>query len=419
MAERKRPRKAPKPPRSAAPGVAEAAPFTAGPVRCRHFGPCGGCTLLDLPYAEELVLKQEALARLAALSPGLAAAELRPVRAAREPLFYRTALKVPFGRGPRGPVAGFFRRRSHHIVDLEECAIQQPRLTELLRETRSLAARRGIAIYDEARHEGVLRHLVARVGAGTGQMLAGLVVREGARPEVKELADELLARMASRGLVGVVENVQSERGNAVLGPTTRPLAGTDLLEEEVDGLRLKTALDAFAQVNAAQASVLYGEVVALLGGAGGGAPLLGQRIADLYAGYGPIALRLARAGAAVVAIERSAVAAAAGEAIARDNGLTERVRFVAGDAEHGLRRAVVDGLDALVVDPPRRGLGEGLVRLLADLALPRIVYVSCNPETLARDVDALAGAFTARVVQPVDLFPRTDHLETVTLLVRT
>jgi 23S rRNA (uracil1939-C5)-methyltransferase len=281
-----------------------------------------------------------------------------------------------------------------------------------LLDVKRLVAAIGVPVYDEVRHTGVLRHLFARIGAGTNEVLAGFVVREGGVESIAELARALRELWSKRGLVGVVENVNPERTNVILGPTTRVLEGRAYLVETADGLTTQVPLEAFVQVNAGQASVLYKEVARLL------EPLQDARIADLYSGFGPIALRLAQGGARVVAIERNRVAADEGAAAARANGLAERVTFVASDAEHGLRATDAEGLDAVVVDPPRRGLAPGLIATLKALRFSRLVYVSCNPETFVRDLELLAPDLVARELRPVDLFPRTEHLESIALLER-
>ncbi len=391
--------------------VADARPDTASAVRCPHFGPCGGCSFLDQPYAEELALKADAFRRVAEAHLDLAGVELRPPLAAREPLFYRTSLKVPFGMRRGRPIAGFYRRGSHQIVDLHTCAIQHPLLTRLLIGARELAAKLHTPLYDERSHKGLLRHFLARVGAGTGECLAGFVVRYDNDRATLALAEGLLERFAKHGLVGVIENVNRERGSQVVGPESRLLVGRETLREEGDGLALETSLTTFAQVNAAQAAVLYGEVERLL------APLEGLRVVDLFSGYGPIALRLGRRGARVHAIEYDARAVREGQRAAAANGLGERVTYAAGDAGR-LLREVPGPLDAIVVDPPRRGLSPALVRQLCELAVPRLVVVSCFPDTLVRDLGLLAEAYALRSLGTVDLFPRTPHLESVALLER-
>ncbi|MFG0317627.1 MAG: 23S rRNA (uracil(1939)-C(5))-methyltransferase RlmD [Planctomycetota bacterium JB042] len=391
--------------------VRDATSETSKPVRCIHFGPCGGCDHLDLFYREEIARKRDALGALLEESP-LARFDLLPIARAREPLFYRTSLKVPFGKVGDRVVAGFFRPGTHGIVDLNECAIQHPVLTRVLLRGRAAAARHGVPIYHEHLHKGLLRHLVARVAVGTGEVLCGIVVRRGGAPQVARMAQQLFDELRDDGLVGVVENENPKPTNVVLGPRSRTLQGRGELEERADGLVLRTSLTSFAQVNAAQAEVLYREVLDRL------APLDGARVLDLYAGYGPIALRAANAGASVIAVERNPSAVRDGRRAAAENGLAERVEFRTGDAGEALRSAAAEGLDAVVVDPPRRGLGDETVETLRDLEVPRLVYVSCNPVTMIRDLERLDGAFRLRTLRPVDLFPRTAHLECVAALER-
>lgn len=379
-------------------------------VFCNHFGRCGGCSLLDLAYADELAGKTEALRQL--VEQELGQAPLLPELGAARPHFYRTAIKVPFGRVRKGPVCGFFRRGSHSIVDLHECAIQHPLLTEIVLRTRQLVADLHINVYCEETHRGTLRHLLARVAPGTGQALVGLVTLRGGSPAIRRLATALMDEFGSRGLVGVVENVNERKTSAIHGTSTHRLAGRATLQEQHDGLKVRTSITSFVQINAEQASVLYAQVLKLLG------PMKGRHVCELFAGYGPIALRLAQAGARVTAIEHNPAAVEDGIAAARLNGLSDRVRFQKSDALLGLRRVDAEGLDALVVDPPRRGLGSDLCRLITELAVPRLAYVSCNAESLMRDLKQMQGHFKLEALQPVDLFPRTDHLELVALLSR-
>jgi len=398
--------------------VAEARPETAGGVRCPHFGPCGGCSFLDEPYAEELAAKAAAFERVARAHLELGAARLNPPLAAPAPLFYRASLKVPFGLRRGRPVVGFYRPGSHDIVDLNTCAIQHPTLTRLLIAARAAATELGTPIYDERSHKGLLRHFLARIGGESGEILAGFVVRYDRDRATQALAELLFERCAKLGLVGVIENVNRERGSAVVGRESRLLVGRETLRETCDGLTFETSLPTFVQVHPAQASALYAEVARLLG------PLEGRTVVDLFSGYGPIALRLARHGARVHAIEYDAHAVEEGTRAARANGLAERVTFAAGDAARLLRELLSPqagaprAIDAIVVDPPRRGLSRGLVKLLCEGAVPRLVVVSCFPDTLMRDLALLSERYAVRELGTVDLFPRTPHLESVALLER-
>ncbi|MBL8843230.1 MAG: 23S rRNA (uracil(1939)-C(5))-methyltransferase RlmD [Planctomycetes bacterium] len=399
------------------------APSTTEPVRCPHFGPCGGCTSLDLPYGEEVRAKEEKLRTAFSRHEALARAPILPILGATEPLLYRNSIKVPFGWSREGMVAGFFERRSHHIVDLETCLIQHPKLTALLLATKQIAMQLKIAIHDPASGRGILRHLVARIGEGTGEMLAGLVVQAQGYGKIRGLALKLMEKLGKEGLVGVVQNIHADdEDHAILGPETLPLAGRAYLDENSDGLKMRTSLQSFVQVNAAQAHVLYGEVLRLLDGsfhAQGRPNLEGKRIVDLFCGVGPIALRAARAGALVEGIEYSEDAVRSARFAAKHNGLESRVAFHAGDATQHLDKLSAKGpIDAVVVDPPRRGLSEKLIASLIASSTKQVVYVSCDPFTFARDLTLLSERFEIAVVRPIDLFPRTLHLETVALLRR-
>lgn len=395
--------------------VAEATPTTASGVRCPHFGPCGGCSFLEDEYAEEVAAKEAAFLRAARARLDLTDVKVEPVKASQEPLFYRTSLKAPFGLRRGKPVIGFYRPGSHEIVDLNTCAIQHPSLTKLLILARQCATELGTPIHDERSHRGLLRHFLARVAPGTGEVVAGFVVRYDRDRETQRLAELLLERGAKHGLIGVSENVNRERGSAVLGPETRLLAGRGELREEVDGLTLLTSLTTFAQVNAAQGRVLYSEVARRL------EPLAGKHVVDLFSGYGPIALRLAARGARVHAVEYSDQAVREGQRSAEASGLAGRVTFAAGDAGRILREYAASApapIDAIVVDPPRRGLSRAALELLGVLAVPRLVVVSCDPDTFLRDLGQLVESYTLRELATVDLFPRTPHLESIAVLER-
>lgn len=370
--------------------------------------------MLELRYDAECLQKQVNFERWVRAHAALRAAELLPLLRAEEPLFYRTSLKVPLGArssrdGAPKVVAGFYRPGTHRIVDLNVCAVQHPSLVRLLIGVRQAATELGIPVDAPGGRPGLLRHLVARVGLGTGEILAGLVVRRAGDPVIRRLAETLLARFRPSGLVGVVENLNSAGGPWVLGRHTLPLAGASTLTALEDGLAIETSLTTFVQVNAAQAQRLYAEIVSWL------APLAGQRVLDLYCGYGPIGLRLARAGADVRAIERDPNAAAEGRRAAERNGLTARIAFEAGDASLLTPDVPVN---AIIVDPPRAGLAPEFVQRLLSAPPERLLYVSCNPRTLLCDLTHLAQRFAVRRLRPVDLFPRTRHLEALALLER-
>jgi 23S rRNA (uracil1939-C5)-methyltransferase len=383
----------------------------AGTAECPHFGHCGGCQFLDIAYEAELQRKHVRFAAAIAAVPVLAGVSVAPILRAEKSLGWRTSLKVPFGRRRGGAVCGFFARGSHEIVDLKTCLIQDPALVELLIAVRAQVRHLRVPIYDEVAHTGVLRHLVARIAAGTGEIGVGLVVREPGHVGIRELAQGIWRSFEAKRVVGVIENVNGARTNVILGPRFETLHGRAWLEEESDSLHVQTPFHVFAQVNNTQAPVLYAEVLRLLG------DVRGRHVLDLYSGYGPLALRLARAGARVHAVERDAAAVRAGMDAAARHDLAGRIQFTAADVENALAGGDLAAADAAVVDPPRRGLTAGVVeQLLRHPRLGVLVYVSCNPKTLVRDLELLAQRFTVESVRAVDMFPRTDHIEAVVLL---
>ncbi len=388
---------------------------------CRHFGFCGGCATLDVPYATEIDRKMNGLKSAFQRSALKGDFEWLPLLAAAQPLHYRTALKVPFGFSSGHLLAGFFARGSHSIVNLEECRIHVPVLTEILVEARELALRWKVSIYDERSHHGILRALLARVGTGTDEVLAGLVVRHRGTHRVRGMAKDLFDRFEQKGLVGVCENVHPERTNYMIGRNTYALFGRSMLREKLEDHDVRTSLTTFAQGNAAQAEVLYQRVVELL------EPLAGKTVVEAFAGFGPIALRLAWRGARVIAVEQNPVAVHDGKRIARDLGLGEKIGFEEADADHALPailRARFDAVlnrssvDVALVDPPRKGLGSMVRDALARFGPATVLYVSCNPETLVRDLESIVPAYKVDFVQPLDMYPRTKHLEVIARLHR-
>jgi len=383
---------------------------------CPVYLECGGCNWQHLTYPAQLTWKRsivvEALRRLGHVADPEAV--VRPTLPADPPWRYRHKLAVPFApplRPGGPPQAGFYAARSHRIIAFEACAIQHPQLDLALAAARRLAVALEVPIYDEHTRRGDLRHLVGRVSHSTGELLLCLVTAHRAAPWAAAMAAGL--RQALPACVGVVQNVNSAPGNAILGRQTFALAGRDHLLEHLEGLSFLVSAESFFQVSPVQAAALYRTA---LGQAG---LHRGDRVFDLYAGVGTISLLLARSGAAVEAVEEVPAAVEDGRRNATANGL--HVHFHCGPAETVLPALVGRGLSAAVVvlDPPRKGAAAPVLEAIAAARPRRVVYVSCNPATLARDVELLAaGGYALREVQPVDMFPQTAHVECSALLVR-
>ena len=372
---------------------------------CPYYGRCGGCDFRHMSYEEELWAKrarvQDALTRI-----GGAEVTVEEILGAEQPLHYRNKSIYPIS--PAGEV-GFYRARSHQVVHVEHCLIQKPEADALAQAVRDYIARFQVEPYNEATGRGLLRHLYVRTSC-RGASLACLLVNGSRLPHEQELVDML--RAAAPGVCGVVLGENTRRGNAILGDRYRTIWGRDYLTDTLCGLELRLSVPSFYQVNHDQAQRLYEKALEYAG-------LTGRELAvDLYCGAGTITQVLARRARHVIGGEIVPEAIRDAEDSARRNGV-ENVEFLCGDASRLAAELRQRGLrpDVICVDPPRKGLAPDVVEAAASMRPGRIVYVSCDPATLARDVARFAplGYCPVRACA-VDLFPGTAHVETVVLL---
>lgn len=399
---------------------------------------CGGCQWQQVSYEAQLEWKRRLVADALGRIGGLSGVEVRPVLGMESPWRYRNKVAVPFGPLPDGLgvaagmprlTAGFYRRRSHRIIPFPEavgCLLQHPIINRVVAAVRELAEDEGVPPYDEAIGEGLLRHVVARAGFRTAEALAVLVINGESLPDEAVFAEELRRRVPE--LVGILKNINRERTNVILGERSVVLSGRPYLVEELGGLRFKVSATSFFQVNPIQAERLYRLAVdwALPAGEDGGA------VIDAYCGTGAMALMAARRAREVWGVEEVASAIADAQENARLNGV-ENVRFLCARVEDALEEIACDfqalrrlgngrqdggRLAAVILDPPRKGCDPRVIASCLRLAPPRIVYVSCNPATLARDLRQLTsgGRYRIEAVQPVDMFPQTAHVECVVAL---
>ena len=374
---------------------------------CPYAGKCGGCAYRHLTYPEELWAKrarvQDALTRI-----GGAEVTVEEILGAEQPLHYRNKSIYPIS--PVGEV-GFYRARSHQVVHVEHCLIQKPEADALAQAVRDYIARFQVEPYNEATGRGLLRHLYVRTSC-RGESLACLLVNGSRLPHEQELVNML--RAAAPKTCGVVLGENTRRGNAILGDRYRTLWGRDYLTDTLCGLELRLSVPSFYQVNHDQAQRLYEKALEYAG-------LTGRELAvDLYCGAGTITQVLARRARHVIGGEIVPEAIRDAEESARRNGVGN-VEFLCGDASRLAAELRQRGLrpDVICVDPPRKGLAPDVVEAAASMEPERIVYVSCDPATLARDVARFAplGYRPVRACA-VDLFPGTANVETVVLLSR-
>jgi len=321
---------------------------------------------------------------------------------------YRNKVQFPIS----GDSIGFYAARSHRVTDVEDCLLQPESAGRLRRALKDFMSTYGVPAYDERSGGGLLRHLYVRTNR-SGESLCCLLVNGKALPHEGELVEAL--RGAEPGLRGVVLGVNESRSNVILGDSFRTLWGEDFLMDAMCGLSFRLSAPSFYQVNTPQAERLYGVALEF-------AALTGSELAlDLYCGIGTITLCLARWAGRVMGAEVVPQAIEDARENARRNGIGN-VEFFCGDASDVAARLAGEGLrpEVVTVDPPRKGLAEDVVGSIARMGPERVVYVSCDPATLGRDVGRFAAlGFAARRAAAVDLFPRTAHVESVVLLERT
>ena len=332
--------------------------------------------------------------------------ELPPVLGAESPLRYRNKVQFPVSRGKCGLSIGFYRPRSHDVVDTEDCLLQPEADTALRLAFKGWMEDFQIPVYDECTGRGLIRHLYIRTNRAE-EALCCVVANGRELPHAGELSGAL--RAAVPKLAGLVLNVNLRDTNVILGDAYRTLWGRDWLEEELCGLTFRLSVPSFFQINRDQTERLYQLALEFAG-------LTGEEtVLDLYCGIGTISLCLARRAGHVIGAEVVPQAIEDARANALRNGVTN-AEFFCGDAGEVAARLAGQGVrpQVICVDPPRKGLAPEVPAVLSSMAPDRIVYVSCDPATLARDVKRLEElGYRAVQAQPVDLFPRTAHVETV------
>ena len=373
---------------------------------------CGGCVYRHVTYEHELTLKRQYVQN-AFKKAGLPHVTVLPVRTTGRVTGYRNKAQYPITKTKNGIRAGFYAPRSHTIIPADSCAIQNPGFGALVSFFCAFAEEHGWSVYDEETGRGLLRHLYLRVGEKTGQYLVCPVINGKSLPYGEEFARTLTERFPA--VVGVLVNHNEKNTNVVLGDTYTTLFGVPYLEDELCGLRFRIAPDSFYQVNRDGAELLYG-LAAEAANLDGGEVLM-----DLYCGTGTIGLSMAKRAQKLCGVEIVESAVRCARENAARNGIENAEFFCAdaGDREVILRAAGGVRPDMVIIDPPRKGSTHELVECLASLDVPRIVYVSCDPDTLARDCAWFAQAgYEIGEVTPVDMFPRTGHVESVVCLKR-
>ena len=376
---------------------------------CPYFPRCGGCALRHMDYEQELALKQAHVQSCLTRIGGQTISAL-PITGAAQTDGYRNKVQFPVQEQDGCPVAGFFSGKTHRVIPVRHCRIQPDCADAIRGAVLAWMEQYHLRAYDEQTHTGYIRHIYIRFGAESGQLLVCIVANCAQLPKKKQLVAALLA--AEPGITTIVFSPNTKKGNTVLGTEFHPLYGDGTITDTLCGLQFRLSAPAFYQVNHAQAERLYEKAVQLAGLTGN------ETVLDLYCGTGTITLCLARHAKKAIGVEIVPQAIEDAKFNAAQNGM-ENAEFFCMDAGQAAKMLADRRTrpDVIVVDPPRKGVSADVIEAIGTMAPQRVVYVSCDPATLARDLKLLTAAgYTLQTAEAFDLFPRCAHVETVVLL---
>lgn len=375
---------------------------------CPVYEKCGGCNLQHMTRAAQNKWKrdrvEEAFRHIGGMEVSVAEVETDGVA-----FGYRNKIQMPVAMTDAGIFAGFFAPRSHRIIPAADCLLQSPRASRLIRAVLSWMEENGVSAYDEQTHSGTVRHIYVREGDGTSVMVS-LITRSAKLPGKEALIDT----MREEGVTTLLQNINPDKTNVILGEKTKILYGTGAVPKTLGDITFSVSHHSFFQVNAPMAQRLFEKGISLLG------DISGKTIFDLYSGIGSISLFLAKHAKKVIGVEIVPEAVRDAAENAKRNGF-DNAFFYAGDAFEVTKELLEKGetADIAVVDPPRKGCSSALLETLLFMRPEKILYISCNPATLARDVKTLAeNGYAPGTVYPFDLFPNTAHVESVVCLKR-
>ncbi|MFB9757511.1 23S rRNA (uracil(1939)-C(5))-methyltransferase RlmD [Ectobacillus funiculus] len=379
---------------------------------CPVYKQCGGCQLQHVSYGGQLQIKEKQVRDVMARIGGLKDVTIHPVLGMEHPWLYRNKAQVPIGEREGGLVAGFYRQGTHDIIDIEACLIQVEENDVLIQRVKQICSKHGVRAYNEKLHKGTLRHVMVRYGQVTGDIMLVFITRSDELPNKQAMIKEITA--AFPNIKSIVQNVNEKRTNVIFGEKTKLLWGSEYIYDYIGNVKFAISARSFYQVNPVQTKVLYEKALEY-------AKLTGEEtVIDAYCGIGTISLFLAQKAKHVYGVEIVPEAIEDANRNAELNGI-KNVEFAVGEAEKVIPNWYEQGVqaDVIVVDPPRKGCDESLLETIIAMKPKRVVYVSCDPATLARDLRILEdGGFKTAEVQPVDMFPQTMHVENVAVLER-
>ena len=380
---------------------------------CPVFYKCGGCQWQHLPYEVQLQEKtrmvRDNIERIGGINPDLVLDTIGSER----PFYYRNKVQFPVREKDGRMIMGFYAPGTHDVVEVDSCVIQNKAGDVLAFQAKDILAEEGISVYDESTGRGFLRHIMVRQAKKTGELMLVLIANGGKLPKEEKIIARLV-KAASPKLVSICLNVNREKGNVIMGRLTKLLWGKGTITDYIGSLAFHISAQSFYQVNSLQTEVLYNKVLEY-------AALTGEEtVIDAYCGIGTISLLLAQQAKKVYGIEVVSRAIEDAKHNAELNGISN-VEFRVGKSEVIMPELSEKGVrpEVIVIDPPRKGCERIVLETMADMKPDRIVYVSCNPSSLARDLACLAElGYEAELIQPVDMFSQTAHVECVVLLTK-
>ncbi|MCC3358813.1 23S rRNA (uracil(1939)-C(5))-methyltransferase RlmD [Bacillus sp. REN16] len=377
---------------------------------CPIYKECGGCQLQHLSYEGQLASKQKQVQQVLARIGKLQNIKVHPVLGMVNPWRYRNKAQVPVQDREGGLVAGFYQQRSHEIIDMEACLIQQEKNDLVVQTVKAICENYGIKAYNEKNDKGTLRHIMARYGLISGEIMVVLITRTNELPHKNKIITDITTQLP--GVKSIVQNINPKQTNVIFGNETNVLWGEEYIYDNIGDIRFAISARSFYQVNPEQTKVLYDKALEY-------AELTGEEtVIDAYCGIGTISLFLAQNAKKVYGVE---IVPEAIEDAKRNAALNNihNAEFAVGEAEVVIPNWYKNGVkaDVIVVDPPRKGCDEALLQTILKMKPKKVVYVSCNPATLARDLRILEdGGYATVEIQPVDMFPHTVHCEAVAKL---
>ena len=380
-------------------------------AKCMVADKCGGCQWQHIASEYQQSAKHNLVVQALERIGGFTAPPVAPILTADSSLAYRNKATYPLKRSSTGQVqAGYYQKGSHQLINLNQCPVQDSRLNPLLAEIKQDIQQLGWSVYDERRHQGRLRHLSLRIGRRTGEMLLTLIATDWNLKDLEVQAQKWLTRYPK--LVGIFVNRNPNRTNVIFGSETRCVAGQSYLREEFAGLEFQLLPETFFQVNTEAAEALLNAIAQQLA-------LQGDEVlVDAYCGIGTFTLPLAQRVRQAIGLEVQPASVEQAQLNAQRNGISN-VIFKTGAVETLLPQLGITP-DVVLLDPPRKGCDREVIETLLDTSPGRIVYISCKPATLARDLKLLCqtGSYQLTHVQPADFFPQTSHVECAAFLVR-